>query len=166
MDDLARSKRKDDMLAQCNPVFANRVKLVYDALEAEGWRPRLQDAWRSQAETLRLYKLRLTSVKWSFHNALNEHGKPDSLAVHVFDDDAPNPASPSLKFIMRLCYHARRNKLQTGITFGLLNNTRLGLLEAIDSGETDWEGKIGWDSCHLEVAGISIAQARQGVRPK
>lgn len=165
MTESQRKDRNERMLAELYPSFAKRVRKVLAGMEADGWRPRLQDAWRDPSKQAALVAAGLSKVKWSFHSATGKDGKPEALAVHVYDDSEKNPADPTKRFLMCLAYHAWDNGLQTGITFGLPAPLRRSLLDAIAARETRFESKIGWDPCHLETASVSLAGAKKGVRP-
>jgi hypothetical protein len=164
--DDQRTERLKQLMRECHPVFRKRIINIYKEMEDDGWRPRVQDAWRSTAKTKELHKMGLTTVKWSFHNAMTPNGIPESLAIHIYDDDATNPADPSRKFLMRLAYFSKKYNCRTGIAFGLPRALQNKLNEAIRWGETEWlpPKKIGWDACHVEPADLTLKLARTGVR--
>ena len=47
MNEAARKQRNQQRITECFPKFAQRVKLVITDLEAQGFRPLIQDAHRS-----------------------------------------------------------------------------------------------------------------------
>lgn len=165
MTEAQRKDRNERLLAECFPSFARRVRKVVAGMEADGWRPRLQDGWRDPAKQAALVAAGLSRVKWSFHSASRADGKPEALAVHVYDDSWKNPANPSHQFLMTLAFHAWDHGLKTGITFGLPKPLLESLMNAIAARQWSFQGKIGWDPCHLETASISLADARRGERP-
>ncbi len=50
MKEADRQKRNNDRLGELYPAFRARVQKVIVDLESSGIRPRIQDAWRSQAD--------------------------------------------------------------------------------------------------------------------
>jgi len=71
------------------PSFGKKIKAVIETLEAEGLRPRIQDAWRSEADQLIAFKNGNSKLKFGFHNVTGNNGKKESLAVDMLDDDHP-----------------------------------------------------------------------------
>jgi hypothetical protein len=47
MNEAARKQRNQQRLTECFPKFAQRVKAIISDLEAQGFRPLIQDAHRS-----------------------------------------------------------------------------------------------------------------------
>lgn len=47
MNEAARKQRNQQRVTKCFPKFAQRVKVVISDLEAQGFRPLIQDAHRS-----------------------------------------------------------------------------------------------------------------------
>lgn len=47
MNEAARKQRNQQRLTECFPKFAKRVKAIISDLEAQGFRPLIQDAHRS-----------------------------------------------------------------------------------------------------------------------
>ena len=76
-----------------------------------------------------------------------------------------HPTAPGRSYLLKLAAAAERQKLVTGIRWGL----PAGLREAIDAAiaAQDWNApvKLGWDPTHVEPTGITVAQARGGARP-
>jgi hypothetical protein len=172
MTDTARRARNAQALAECHPVFARRVGRLLAAMEAEGWRPRIQQAWRSPAEQLARYTAGLSQVRWSFHNAINlATGRPEALAVDIVDeedvaDDGQLNLSRGLGFVFALAALAEPLALATGITFGLPRALREGLWAAIRARDLRWpRARIGWDPGHVEPQDVTLALAKRGVRP-
>lgn len=163
MNETARKQRNQQRLSECFPKFAERVKAVIADLEAEGFRPRIQDAHRTIADQLIAFNTGKSKVKFGFHNVTGKNGKPESLAVDLLDDN--NPLNPPRKYLIRLAAVAQARGLQTGIFFGLPANLRKGLAQAIKDQNFDPSVKIGFDPTHVEVTGISISEAKAGKRP-
>ncbi|HXG93475.1 MAG TPA: hypothetical protein VNN73_14095 [Blastocatellia bacterium] len=163
MNETARKQRNEQRLAECFPAFAQRMEAVIKDMEAEGFRPRIQDAHRTIADQLKAFNGGFSKVKFGFHNVTGANGKPESLAVDLLDDD--NPLNPPRKYLIRLAAIAQANGLQTGIFFGLPQGLRQGLSQAIADSNFSSAVKMGFDPTHVEVTGISIAEAKAGKRP-
>lgn len=163
MNEGARKERNQQRLSECFPAFAQRVEAVIRDLEDEGFRPRIQDAHRSIEDQLLAFKKGNSKVKFGFHNVTGAGGRSESLAVDLLDDD--HPLDPPRKYLIRLAGIAQAHHLQTGIFFGLPPTLRKGLRKAIEDLNFGANVKIGFDPTHIEVTGISIAEARAGKRP-
>ena len=81
MNEPARRQRNADRLKQLFPTFAARVAAVIAELEDEGWRPRIQDAWRSIAAQESAYTTGHSKLKFGFHNVTGADDRPEALAV-------------------------------------------------------------------------------------
>jgi hypothetical protein len=55
MHEAARKARNQQRLTELFPTFASRLEKVIAELEAAGLRPRIQSAWRSEADQLKAY---------------------------------------------------------------------------------------------------------------
>ena len=79
------------MLQECYEPFACRVAMILVDLERQGFRPRIQEAWRSLERQQALFQSGASKVKFSFHNVTGGHitRYPESLAVDIYDDDHP-----------------------------------------------------------------------------
>ena len=162
MTEARRLIRNATRLGECHPWFRDRLERVLSGLESRGYRPRIQDAWRSPERQKELLDEGFTKVRWGFHNATKANGAPDSLAADVLDDDFP--LNPRRAFLLALAQFADEVDLDTGIAWGLPPAIAQMLNEAIADGAS-WKGKLGWDPCHVEVADLTIADARRGKRP-
>lgn len=163
MKEAARKQRNQQRLTECFPKFARRVEAVIKDLEAQGFRPRIQDAHRSIADQLKAFNGGFSKVKFGFHNVTGANGKSEALAVDLLDDD--KPLTPSRKYIILLAEAAQAHGLHPGSFFGLPQSLRAGLSKAIQNHNFDPKIKIGFDPTHIEVTGISIAEAKAGRRP-
>lgn len=169
MTEDARNERNRTMLQSANPAFRSALSRVLAHLQAQGIRPRIQQCWRSPAEQQEAVRTGHSKLRWSYHNATTSDGRPDALAADVLDDDAP--LSPGIDYLLALTRAARAEGLNTGIDWGLPTPIRKALNAAIADG-TPWTsaagkpGPVGWDSCHVEWVGISVADARAGRRPE
>lgn len=163
MKETARRQRNLVRLQELHPAFRARVADAIGELEAEGWRPRIQLAWRAPAEQRAAHGAGHTRLTFGLHNISGADGRPEALAADLVDDDAPH--APGKPFLLRLAAAAEHAGLTTGIRWGL----PAALARAIDTAITDreWQApvKIGWDPTHLQPRGLSVAQARAGGRP-
>lgn len=142
-----------------------KVAVILADLEGHGWRPRIQQAWRSMEAQAEAYRLGHSKVRWGFHNAEDEQGMPEALAADIVDDNRPyNETRP---FLMQLAASASAHGLETGIRFGLSRERRRRLAEALTRKEWHYSGPIGWDPWHVQPtpATLTVAQARAGDRP-
>lgn len=163
MNEAARKQRNQQRLTECFPKFAKRVEEVIKDLESQGFRPRIQDAHRSIADQEKAFKDGFSKVKFGFHNVTSSNGKSESLAVDLLDDD--KPLGPSRKYIILLAEAAQAHGLHPGSFFGLPKSLSDGLSKAIQDHNFSNAVKIGFDPTHIEVTGISIAEAKAGKRP-
>lgn len=168
MKEQDRVARNKERLEQLYPTFRTRVERVIKELEARGYRPRIQDAYRSPADQLRAYNSGHSKLKYGFHNVTGTGGKPEALAVDLLDDD--NPLNPSKHYLLTLARVAYVAGVTTGIDWGLPAAMRAKLATAVRKGllsADEAEGfRIGWDPTHIEPMGMTAAQARRGDRPK
>src|SRR6185436_11365001 len=162
MTDDARLDLNRRHLVQCHPAFRHRLSLVIARLQVLGERPRIHQAWRSPDEQMAAFNSGHSKLKWGFHNATAEDGTPEALAADVLDDD--HPLNPPRAYLFALARESRAVGLNTGIDWGLPTAIKVALAKALIHDVT-WDGKIGWDACHVEATGITVAQARAGIRP-
>lgn len=140
-----------------------RLREVIKALEHAGLRPRIQDAWRSEADQLRAYNAGHSKLKYGFHNVTGAGGKPEALAVDLLDDD--NPLNSKKSYLLQLAAAAQQAGLITGIRWGVPAKLLAGLEQAIAEGDWNASVKIGWDPTHVQPVGLTVAEARAGKRP-
>ena len=163
MQESARKARNVQRMSTLHPSFAVRLGRVIRAMETDGLRPRIQDAWRSPEDQLAAFNSGHSKLKFGFHNVTSADGTPEALAVDLLDDNAP--LSPGKPYILKLASAAEEEGLVTGVRWGL----PLVLREAIDEALVleDWKApvKVGWDPLHVEPAGITVQDAKQGKRP-
>lgn len=163
MTEEQRKERNTQKLTECNPIFRRKVAAILEDLECHGWRPRIQEAWRSPTRQKQLLADGFTKVRWGMHNATTEDGNPDSLAVDILDDNQPN--KESTRFLLILATSAKAHACVTGIDWGLAQEDRDTIRSAIASRDFDAKIELGWDPCHVQIRGISAQEARAGVRP-
>ncbi len=163
MIEADRRSRNVNMLAEMYPAYRVRLQAVLTELESLGYRPRIQQAWRSIADQLDAYRRGYSQVQYGFHNVTGANGTKEALAADVLDDDQPLTAKTH--FMLHLLAAAEKNGLTTGIRWGLSDDKVKAINDAIASGNWNVPIHVGWDPLHVEIAGISIAEAKQGKRP-
>jgi len=161
MKEDARKQRNIDRLRECHPKFATLLQNVIDDMEKQLFRPRIQDAWRSKEDQLKAFKTHHSDVEFGFHNATGPAGEKMALAVDVLDDD--NPLDSAVRYLLALAIAARNNGLTTGILWHRKGQPALVEAEAaIAAGNIDAKVHVGWDPTHVEVVGVSLAEAKRG----
>lgn len=163
MTDAARFERNRTMLTECERSFRTALASVLMQLQGEGFRPRIQCAWRSLEDQQAAYLSGTSHVLFGFHNVTAPDGTPQALAADVLDDD--HPLNPSRPYLLALTRYARKAGLDTGLTWDLPANIRIALNIALATGQP-WDGKVGWDSCHVETTAVTVEDAKAGKRPK
>ena len=89
MKEAARLARNTQRLTELHGPTATRMRKVLDRMEAQGFRPRNQDAWRSPAAQREAFLKGNSKVLFGFHNVTGAGSKKESLACDVLDDDHP-----------------------------------------------------------------------------
>lgn len=163
MNEVQRKGRNEERLTELFPTFRTRVSAVIAELEAQGLRPRIQDAWRSPQNQLIAFNSGHSELQFGFHNVTGPHGEKQALAVDLLDDDAP--LAPSTRYLLMVARAARNHGLQTGILWGLPDKLRDAVDAAIDASDFNAPVKVGWDPTHIEPTGITVADAENGIRP-
>lgn len=156
MTDAQRRERNRARLQECEPAFRHALALVIAEMQGEGYRPRIQDAWRSPKAQEVAYAGGYSDVKIGFHCVCAADGSPAAMAADVLDDD--HPLNPARDYVIALARHARAHGLETGILWRMPPTARRALDAMIRDGGY-WNGKIGYDPCHAQVTGITIAEA-------
>jgi hypothetical protein len=164
MTEEQRKQRNADRLTELFPAFRKRIKAVIQDLEAQGLRPRIQDAWRSPEDQLKAFNSGHSKLKYGFHNVTAKDGTKEALAVDMLDDD--HPAKEGKEYLLHLAAAAEKQGLITGIRWGVPTQK---LRDAIDTAiaNKDWKAsvKIGWDPTHCEPTDLTSAEAKAGKRP-
>ncbi len=163
MKEADRLARNTQRLTELFDPMAPVVRRVLDRMEAQKFRPRIQSAWRSQADQLLAFQRGTSGVKFGFHNVTGAGGAKESLACDVLDDD--HPLGPPTKYLLAFAIAARAEGLETGILWSLKPALAAGVEAAIAAGDIDRPVKIGFDPTHIQPVGITIAQAKAGQRP-
>lgn len=169
MTEQARKLRNEQRLAELYPSFAKRIRAIIRDMEKLGYRPRIQDGYRSPAKQREVFESGNSKLEYGFHNVTGPGGLPESLAVDLLDDD--RPLDPSKTYLVILAAVAGRYKCSTGILWGLPGTIQDSLMREIAMVNSDITHqipkalKIGWDPTHIEPTDISVAKAKAGERP-
>lgn len=159
-DRIANNKTK---LFELYPAFRTRIEAVLREMEQAGYRPRIQTAWRSQAEQLEAYRHGTSKVQFGFHNVTGAGGMKESLAADILDDD--RPTTGKLDFMLHLAAAAEASGLTTGIRWDLADADSVLIDIALQNKHWDAKVRVGWDPLHVEPVGITIMEAKGGKRP-
>ena len=164
MLEAERIQRNLSRLQELYPTFRPHIEAVLKEMETAGYRPRIQEAWRSPADQLRAYRAGTSKVQYGFHNATGPNGEKESLAVDIIDDNLPFNAKTH--FMLHLAAAAEKNGLTTGIRWGLSENHSRTIDTAIANQAWRMPVHVGWDPLHVEVTGLPIDEVKQGKRPE
>ena len=164
MNEADRKQRNYIKIHELHPSIQQRMEAVLRELESYGYRPRIQEAWRSPKDQLAAYNAGTSKIKYGFHNATASDGTKEALAADVWDDNYPFNAKTH--FMLHLLAAAEKNGLTTGIRWSLSDN-RIKLIEDAIAQE-DWKRPVwvGWDPLHVEVTGLTVQEAEAGKRPE
>lgn len=163
MNERDRLARNATRLEECFPVFAVQLRRALDRMEDQSFRPRIQDAWRSIEDQLIAFETGMSGLKFGFHNVTGPNGSHEALACDVLDDDRPE--NSRRRYLLALALAARAEGLETGILWNLAGDQIAEVEAALAAGDIDALVPIGFDPTHVQVTGITVAQARNGVRP-
>jgi predicted double-glycine peptidase len=164
MNEADRKQRNYIKVNELHPNVRPRMEAVLRKLESYGYRPRIQEAWRSPKDQLAAYNAGTSKIKYGFHNVTTSDGTKEALAADVWDDDRPFNAKTH--FMLHLLAAAEKNGLTTGIRWSLSDN-RIKLIEDAIAQE-DWKRPVwvGWDPLHVEVTEVTVKEAESGKRPE
>lgn len=163
MTEKDRNKRNSSRAKELYPTFRARILQVIRDLEAQGLRPRIQDAWRSPEAQLEAFKSGHSKLEYGFHNVTGSNGAKEALAVDLLDDD--HPAKERTEYLLHLAAAAEANGLITGIRWDLEDKERKAIDSAISAKNWKAKVKVSWDPTHVQPTGITPGQARMGSRP-
>ena len=158
----ALKMRNDDYILELHLTFRERIARVIARLESQGFRPRIQDAWRSPEQQKKAFDSGHSKLLFGFHNVTGSNGTPEALAVDLLDDDSP--LNPSKNYLLQLAAAAEAAGLITGIRWGVPKKLIGAIDAAIASRDWDANVKVGWDPTHVQSADITVAQAKAGTR--
>jgi peptidoglycan L-alanyl-D-glutamate endopeptidase CwlK len=126
MNEADRKQRNYIKVHELHPAVRPRMEAVIRELESYGYRPRIQEAWRSPKDQVAAYNAGTSKIKYGFHNVTTNDGTKEALAADVWDDDRPFTAKTH--FMLHLLAAAEKNGLTTGIRWSLSEN-RIKLIE-------------------------------------
>src|SRR5215216_2779104 len=177
MNEKKRKRNNDEKLGELYPTFGDKIAAVVEALEAQGFRPRIHEAWRSEKDQLKAFKAHFSQVKFGFHNVTAADGTKEALAVDMLDENIINKIDAGYgnnEFLLRLTAEAEKQGLVSGIRWGLLklipDELAAAAIAAIDNAITnqDWKAMLqhlGWDPAHIQPPDMTPEDARKGQRP-
>ena len=163
MKEPARLARNQQRLTECFPPFADAVRRTIDVLEAQGFRPRIQDAFRTKEDQLKAVEKGTSDVKFGFHNVTGAGGRRESLECDVLDDD--HPIKPGTRYLLALTLAARSQGMDTLIMKGFKKPQVAALEAVLATGDINRAAVVGNDPTHVQPTGITITQAKCGARP-
>lgn len=163
MNERDRLERNTTRLQECFPVFAVQLRRALDRMETQGFRPRIQDAWRSIEDQLIAFQTGKSGLTFGLHNVTGPNGSQEALACDVLDDDQPE--NSRRRYLLALALAARAEGLETGILWDLSREDAARVEAALAAGDIDASVPIGFDPTHVQVTGITVDQARAGKRP-
>lgn len=163
MNEQQRKERNAQRLTELYKPFADLIVRILSELETLGYRPRIQEAYRSPADQMKAFLSGHSKLKYGFHNVTASDGNPQGLAVDLYDDD--RPLDPTTAYLLRLSAAAWSRGLGTGVLWGLSASQQKAVKDAIESGNWQKDVRTGWDSWHIEPTGITPREARDGARP-
>ena len=177
MTDADRLARNMTRLGECYYVFQGRVSAILKQMEKIGWRPRIQDAYRTPEVQEGKKLAGVSRLARGFHNLVGVTGRPESLAVDILNDDDPVwPAGwqedfptlyqARLRFVLDLARAAAANGCRTGVSWGLDTEARVLVQKAVAGQREGLKTIVGWDPLHVEPADVTVAAALDGARPK
>lgn len=155
MIEILRQKRNRDQLSLMHPEARARMTRLLLEIEWRGYRPRLQETYRTQAQQLEKWGAGLSRIRTAGPHTCTVDGKPASLATHVLDDT--DPIAAGAVWWARLAIVARQNGLQTGLCFGLTDSVHRQKIEAAIQGGLVGVLAIlvtherGFDPLHVEM---------------
>lgn len=140
MTDEARHEHNAALIPQLWPPLRPKIEAILRDMEGHGWRPRIQVAYRSEAEQLRCYRRGTSNVDWGLHCAATSGGTPDALACDIIEEGVLYNTTEEWE--RQLESSARSHGLETG---------------------RPW--RRPHDPWHVQWPGLDLKQTRKGARP-
>lgn len=140
MTEQGRKARNQKCILEMWPPMQPKIAAIIQDMEAHGWKPRIQCAYRTPSEQAACMKAGYTRVDWSFHCATGKDGSKQSLAADIVNDTCPYKEPDQFK--RDLASSAAAHGLMTGI---------------------NWSRP--YDPWHVQPRGITTDAARAGKRP-
>ena len=76
---------QDKKILSMNPLLRPKVQAILIGLNQAGFQPKVFYGWRSVAVQLQLFNAGHSKAKFSFHNAQQPDGRPNSHAADIID---------------------------------------------------------------------------------
>jgi len=167
MTETDRLDRNAKRLNTCAKWIRPKIAAIISDLTSHGFRPRIQESYRSPADQLEAYNTGHSKLRFGFHNVtvkLKGNGLviPCACAVDLYDDD--NPLTPSIKYLLMLTLSARSHGLTTGILWGLTPRQKTVVETALSERRFDTPIRTGWDSWHIEPKGTTAKAIQEKIR--
>jgi hypothetical protein len=163
--EVVRRESNTARIGKMNPYMRPKVKAVLSDLEAHGYRPLIDSGvYRTPAEQREKVRKGYSKTLYSFHNATTLDGKPDSLAADI--TDARWGWDSGAAYWLKLAKSAEAHDLETGIRWGLKAEQRAKIDRVLAARDWQYRGSLGWDTAHVQPKGLSVSQAKRGIRPK
>lgn len=163
MNETERIAYNKNKLQQLYLPFRLRIEAVIREMEQAGYRPRVQQAWRSVADQLEAYRRGTSRVQFGFHNITSPTGAKEALAADIWDDDRLEQVK--VDFMLHLAAAAEANGLITGIRWELADEDSVLIDIALKNKNWGAKVRVGFDPLHVEPVGITIQEAKDGKRP-
>jgi hypothetical protein len=159
-----RRALNNERVQKIYPTLRPKILAIIRDLEGKGWQPIIDaQVYRTPQQQARLKAEKKSTVSYSFHTVTGPKGQPESLAADIVDVryqwNAPSA------YWLQLASSAEAHGMTTGIRWGLSTPKR-SIINALIRAK-NWSAKyaMGWDAAHVEVKGITLAQAKAGKRP-
>jgi hypothetical protein len=163
VDDATRKKLNGERLLLVDTSIRAQARAVLTDMEGLNMRPLIApEVWRSPALQLQKFREGTSKLKWGFHCATTQAGKPASLAADIVD--ANKLWGASQEFWLKLGSCALAHDLGWGGFWGLPANVRVGLTVTLERKQWKAKVKLGWDVAHVETTRVTVAEARAGKR--
>ncbi len=168
--ELKRASDNETRVALMHPYMRPKIRAVIGDLESHGWRPLIDaQVYRSPAQQAKLKARGVSSVSYSYHMVTDKDAKgrpvPASLAADITDKRWAWKSGN--QYWLMLASASESHGLVTGIRWTLPTSGRQKIDALIR--RKDWKGAYSMgrkpDPAHVEVVGVSLGQAKKGVRP-
>lgn len=164
MNDVDRQQRNEERLKELHPWMRNRVMGLLVDLEHDGWKPRIQDAWRSPEDQKKAFESGHSKLLYGFHNVTGPNGEKEAFACDILrEDDSVLVAEK--EYCIALAHFADKQGLKTGLTWGLESEMAITTAQAALAKNLKATVKIGWDPTHVEPAHDWLDKLKSGWRP-
>lgn len=165
MNDTDRQKRNEEKLTELHPWMRQRVIGLLVDLEHHGWKPRIQDAWRSPEDQLKAFNSGHSKLKYGYHNVTGPGGVKESFACDILRED-DSVLKAEKEYCIALAHYAKKQGLATGIVWGMPQAIALATMRAVAQLDLNANVKISWDPTHCEPSDPWLAKLQGGWRPE